>query len=70
MSKSNDGMSRLNLNANLPFPLLTIADVASVLKVSERTVRRLIQAGRLASVSVGRSVRIRAEDLADLTRSR
>jgi excisionase family DNA binding protein len=51
-------------------PLLTVADVAQVLRVSTRTVRRLIKSGALASVTVGRSIRVRAEDLAALTRPR
>lgn len=51
-------------------PLLTVADVAEVLKVSTRTVRRLIKSGALASVTVGRSIRVRQEDLAALTRPR
>ncbi|MHB2169516.1 helix-turn-helix domain-containing protein [Alsobacter sp. R-9] len=50
--------------------LLTVSDVADVLRVSTRTVRRLIKSGALASVTVGRSVRVRAEDLATLTRPR
>lgn len=45
-------------------PLLTVADVAKMLKVSTRTVRRLIKSGAIAHVTIGRSVRIRAEDLA------
>ena len=51
-------------------PLLTIVDVAQVLKVSTRTVRRLIKSGALPSVTVGRSIRVRPEDLAALTRPR
>ncbi|MHB2170097.1 helix-turn-helix domain-containing protein [Alsobacter sp. R-9] len=58
-----------NTRSSLP-TLLTVTDVAEVLRVSTRTVRRLIKSGALASVTVGRSVRVRAEDLAALTRPR
>jgi excisionase family DNA binding protein len=50
--------------------LLTVSDVAEVLRVSTRTVRRLIKSGALASVTVGRSFRVCAEDLTALTRPR
>ena len=66
-------MSRTAPNAGPPAPLpilLTVSDVAEVLKVSTRTVRRLIKSGALASVTVGRSVRVHAEDLAALMRPR
>ena len=51
-------------------PLLTVIDVAEVLRVSTRTVRRLIKSGALPSVTVGRSIRVRPEDLAALTHPR
>jgi excisionase family DNA binding protein len=51
-------------------PLLTVADVAQVLRVSTRTVRRLIKSGALPSVTVGRSIRVRLEDLVAVTRPR
>ncbi|MCZ8101891.1 MAG: helix-turn-helix domain-containing protein [Burkholderiales bacterium] len=51
-------------------PLLTVNEVAEVLKVSTRTVRRMIKSKALASVRFGRSVRVLAEDLAALTRPR
>ena len=41
-----------------PAVLLTAADVAALLQVSVRTVRRLIAAGTLNVVRVGRSVRV------------
>ncbi|MHB2168968.1 helix-turn-helix domain-containing protein [Alsobacter sp. R-9] len=61
-----------NTSSSLPTlpTLLTVSDVAEVLRVSTRTVRRLIKSRALASVTVGRSVRVRAEDLAALTRPR
>src|SRR5690606_1258671 len=48
-------------------PLLTVADVARYLNVSEDHVRRLIRNGQLEAVRVGkRAVRIREEALWDL----
>jgi excisionase family DNA binding protein len=46
-----------------PHPLLTAAEVAEMLSVSLRSVRRLIKDGKLPIVHVGRSVRIRLEAL-------
>ncbi len=43
--------------------LMTVGEVASVLRVSSMTVYRLINAGELAAVRIGRSFRVRAEDL-------
>lgn len=43
--------------------LLTIQAVAAGLSVSQRTVWKLIAEGRLVSVKVGRSTRVRREDL-------
>lgn len=44
-------------------PLLTVKRAAFLASVSEATIRRAIRDGRLVSVSIGRSVRIRPEDL-------
>jgi excisionase family DNA binding protein len=44
-------------------PLLTFADVAEQLQVSLRTVRRLVDAGELAVIRIGRAVRIDPRDL-------
>lgn len=41
---------------------VTVAEVAGELRVSNMTVYRLIQAGQLPAVRVGRSYRIRAAD--------
>ena len=41
---------------------LTIKEIAAVLRVHASTVRRFIRTGRLVSVKVGSSVRIRRED--------
>lgn len=42
---------------------LTVAEVASTLRVSNMTVYRLIQAGDLPAVRVGKSYRLREEDI-------
>jgi excisionase family DNA binding protein len=44
---------------------LTVSEVAGSLRVSDMTVRRLITAGDLPAVRVGRSVRLRAHDVDD-----
>lgn len=45
-------------------PLLTAAEVAAQLRVSTMTIYRLIRAGELPAVRVGRNYRVREEDLA------
>lgn len=42
---------------------LTVAEVAQLMRVSTMTVYRLIKAGDLASVRVGKSYRIREDDV-------
>jgi len=42
---------------------VTVAEVAASLRVSNMTVYRLVQSGQLPAVRVGRSYRIRAEDV-------
>jgi excisionase family DNA binding protein len=42
---------------------MTVAEVASDLRVSSMTVYRLINAGELPAVRIGRSFRVRTEDL-------
>ena len=42
--------------------LLTVAEVAAILKLNPQTVRNWIDQGSLAAVRVGRRVRIRRED--------
>jgi excisionase family DNA binding protein len=44
-----------------PAPLLTVKDVASLLKVSVRTLRRHIAAEALSVVRIGRSIRVKPE---------
>lgn len=43
--------------------LLTVAEVAEMLRVSTMTVYRLIRTGQLPAVRVGRSYRVRRGDL-------
>lgn len=43
--------------------LLTVAEVAELLRVSNMTVYRLIKAGELGSLRVGKSVRLREDDV-------
>jgi excisionase family DNA binding protein len=42
---------------------LTVAEVAHLMRVSTMTVYRLLKAGDLASVRVGKSYRIREDDV-------
>jgi len=43
--------------------LLTLRQVADRLQVSMSTVRRLVDAGELRTVRIGRNLRVRPEDL-------
>jgi excisionase family DNA binding protein len=52
--------------AALPVALLTVQEVAALLRTSPRTVRRWANEGRLRAVRIGRSIRFRADDLAHL----
>ena len=42
---------------------LTVQEVAELMRVSSMTVYRLIKAGELASVRVGKSYRVREDDV-------
>ncbi|MFP5308398.1 MAG: helix-turn-helix domain-containing protein [Actinomycetes bacterium] len=44
-------------------PLLTVAEVAELLRVSNMTVYRLIKGRELAAIRVGKNYRIRQQDL-------
>ena len=46
--------------------LLTRAEVARYLRVSDRTVSRIIRTGKLPAARIGRAVRIRQSDLLDM----
>ena len=46
--------------------LLTRAEVARYLRISDRTVSRLIRTGKLPAARIGRAVRIRQSDLLDM----
>lgn len=43
--------------------LLTVGEVASLMRVSNMTVYRLIKAGQLAAIRVGKNYRIRESDV-------
>ncbi|MHB2169541.1 helix-turn-helix domain-containing protein [Alsobacter sp. R-9] len=49
-----------------PARALTAADLAAVLQVSVRTVRRMIAAGEVRVIRFGRSVRVPADEVARL----
>jgi excisionase family DNA binding protein len=44
-------------------PLLTVGEVAEVMRVSNMTVYRLIKSGQLAAIRVGKNYRIRRRDV-------
>lgn len=44
-------------------PLLTVGEVAAVMRVSNMTVYRLIKAGHLSAIRVGKNYRIRRSDV-------
>ena len=43
--------------------LLTVSEVAATMRVSNMTVYRLIQAGEIPAVRVGKSYRLREDDI-------
>ena len=47
---------------------LTVAEVASVMRVSKMTVYRLVHSGELPAVRVGRSFRVSEEDVNEYLR--
>ncbi|HYZ92955.1 MAG TPA: helix-turn-helix domain-containing protein [Actinomycetota bacterium] len=53
MARTSPGISRL----------LTVAEVATVMRVSRMTVYRLIRRGQLKAIRVGRNYRVREDDL-------
>jgi excisionase family DNA binding protein len=48
---------------------LTVAEVASVMRVSKMTVYRLVHSGELPAVRVGRSFRVSEKDVNDYLKS-
>lgn len=44
-------------------PLLTVEDVARILRISRSMAYRIMADGRLRTVAIGRSVRVRPADL-------
>lgn len=44
-------------------PLLTVGEVATLMRVSNMTVYRLIKAGQLSAIRVGKNYRIRRADV-------
>jgi excisionase family DNA binding protein len=50
MTKSSDGLHEVRF--------LTVAEVAAVMRVSKMTVYRMVHAGELPAVRVGRSFRV------------
>jgi len=53
LARTSPGMSRL----------LTVAEVATLMRVSRMTVYRLIRRGQLKAIRVGRNYRVRENDL-------
>lgn len=62
-----DGMTE---QAFVARALLTVAEVATIMRVSNMTVYRLIKLGELPAVRVGKSYRIRQGDLEAYLESR
>jgi excisionase family DNA binding protein len=48
---------------DLSEPLLTVGEVASVMRVSNMTVYRLIKSGQLGAIRVGKNYRLRRRDV-------
>jgi excisionase family DNA binding protein len=44
-------------------PLLTVGEVAQIMRVSNMTVYRLIKSGQLAAIRVGKNYRLRRKDV-------
>jgi excisionase family DNA binding protein len=63
MSDMSDPVSFSAASSPLMEHFLTVAEVARALRVSNMTVYRLVNSGRLPAVRVGRGYRIREEDV-------
>ncbi len=57
------GVVSLSQSENARARFLTVAEVATLLRVSNMTVYRLISSGQLSAVRVGKSYRIREDDI-------
>ena len=58
-----------NLNGDISeVKFLTVAEVAAVMRVSKMTVYRLVHGGELPAVRVGRSFRVREDDVNEYLR--
>lgn len=53
----------MTMGTGLPGQLLTVAEVADLLRVSNMTVYRLIKAGQIGAIRVGKNYRIPQADL-------
>ena len=51
-------------------PLLTVGEVATLMRVSNMTVYRMIKAGQLGAIRVGKNYRIRASEVDRYLRER
>jgi len=56
-------MATEKVQTKLQIQFMTVSEVASALRVSTMTVYRLINAGDLPAARIGRSFRVRTEDL-------
>lgn len=65
---SNEQPKGVNRDVN-DVKLMTVAEVASVMRVSKMTVYRLVHNGDLPAVRVGRSFRVTEEDVNEYLRS-
>lgn len=64
-------MTRASLSAPLRLPrMLSPADVAALLQVSTKTVRRWIEAGELRVYTLGRQLRVSEDDLSAFVKSK
>ncbi len=59
----NGGLKGGDVEQDLGEPLLTVDEVANLMRVSKMTVYRLIKAGHLAAIRVGKNYRIRRSDI-------
>jgi excisionase family DNA binding protein len=55
--------AREPVGMNFGEPLLTVAEVATIMRVSNMTVYRLIKSGQLSAIRVGKNYRIRRGDI-------